>query len=260
MGYHLRYQSTDNIMLDSIVEESEQPKAVALMLHGINADKNEEGLFYHLSKALLNENCNSLRFDFRSHGFSEGKRNYVTIAGETEDFRKSLRKVEEKWNLPIIVIAASFGAVSFLNGYNDYYNTNIIGTVLLNPVLDLQATFLNSKFPHFSETFSLDNYKKIEKDSYIRLDGKLKIGYDFFKEVLTLKPYEKLKKIKGQVLLIHGDKDECVPISLSYKYLPWIENCEFVLIKNATHGFGRSSEESKVIFEICKWMNRIITD
>lgn len=210
------------------------------MLHGINADKDEEVFFCRLAKLLLKEKCDSLRFDFRSHGASGGKEGLTTIAGETEDFRKSLKKVQEKWNLPIVVIAASFGAVSYLNSYSVYNSADIRGTVLLNPVLDLQATFIDSRFPQFNETFSLDNYQKIKGDGYIRLDGKLKIGCAFFDEILSLKLYENLKKIKKPVLLIHGDKDECVPIELSYKYLPYIEKCEFISIKNANHGFGRS--------------------
>lgn len=258
MGYHVRYQSTDGIMLDAIAEESAMPKAMVLMLHGINADKEEEGLFRRLSKRLASERYNSFRFDFRSHGASGGKQGFVTIAGETEDYYASLEKIQQKWALPVIVVAASFGAVSFLNSYTKYTNDGVRGVVLLNPVLDLQATFLNSEFPQFREAFSQESFDKIKKNGYVMLDRRLKICKDFFEEIQTMKPYKSLYKIKEPVLLIHGERDVCVPIELSFKYTSKIEKCEFITIKNANHGFGRKVEEDKVISTICTWMKKVI--
>lgn len=254
MGYHVRYQSTDGIILDAIVEESDMPKAVVLMLHGINADKDEEGLFRRLSNRLTSENYNSFRFDFRSHGSSGGKQKFVTIAGETEDYHASLEKIKQKWSLPVVVVAASFGAVSFLNSYTKYTNDVVQGVVLLNPVLDLKATFLNSEFPQFKEAFSKDSFNKIEKNGYVMLDRKLKICMDFFEEIQTVRPYKNLSQIKVPVLLIHGEQDTCVPIELSSKYKSKIERCQFITIKDANHGFGRKVEENKVISTVCAWL------
>lgn len=258
MGYHVRYQSSDGIMLDAIAEESAVPKAVVLMLHGINADKDEEGLFRRLSKRLASEKYNSFRFDFRSHGASSGNQGFVTIAGETEDYYASLEKIQQKWALPVIVVAASFGAVSFLNSYTKYTNDSVRGVVLLNPVLDLQATFLNSEFPQFREVFSQESFDKIRENGYVMLDRRLKICKEFFEEIQTMKPYKSLFQIKVPVLLIHGEQDVCVPIELSFKYINEIEKCEFITIKNANHGFGRKAEEEKVVSSICDWLKQII--
>lgn len=258
MAYYVRYRSTDGIMLDAIAEESYTPRAVVLMLHGINSDKDEEGLFRRLSKILANEGYDSFRFDFRAHGNSEGKQKFVTIAGETEDYCTSLVKVQEKWSLPVIVVSASFGAVSFLNSYTNYRNDSVQGVVLLNPVLDLQSTFLNSEFPPFKEAFSQESFNEIKKKGYVKLDEKLKICKDFFEEIQTMKPYENLRKIKKPVLLIHGDHDSCVPVELSIKYMSKIEKCEFVTIKNANHGFGRREEEDKVISTVCAWLKHLV--
>lgn len=257
MGYHVSYQSTDGITLNAIAEESDKPKAVVLMLHGINADNDEEGLFRSLSRTLVNEGYNSFRFDFRAHGSSGGKQKFVTIAGETEDYCVSLKKVRQEWGLPVIVVAASFGAVSFLNSYTKYRNDTVQGVVLLNPVLDLQATFLNSKFPQFQKSFSQKSIDEIKRKGYVKLDGKLKICKDFFEEIQTMRPYENLPKINVPVLLIHGDKDVCVPIELSLNHISKIRECKLVTIKNANHGFERKEEESKVISTVCAWLKTV---
>lgn len=254
MSYHIRYNSSDNIVLDAIIHEQSDAKAVVLMLHGINSDKEEEGLYTKLSKVLLKEGLNVFRFDFRSHGFSTGKQKYVTISGETDDLIFTLEKIDEKWDLPIIVIAASFGAVSLLNSYKENLWKNIKGIILLNPVLDLQKTFLQSELLWPKQSFNEKAYKELESQGFFWLDNKLKIGKELMEEITYLKPYKNLSFIDVPILIIHGDKDQYVPYSLSKKYAANIQCCNFFTIEDADHGFEKENEQSEIFDIIRCWI------
>ena len=60
------------------------------MAHGINADKEEDGLFTELAHELAFNHCDSLTFDYRGHGESTGNQEKMTIEGETIDLKKSI--------------------------------------------------------------------------------------------------------------------------------------------------------------------------
>ena len=113
--YKISYKSSENVIIAANKIKSNNPNCMVIMAHGINADKEEDGLFTELAYKLALNNCDSLRFDYRGHGESTGSQQEMTIEGETIDLKKSIEYVKEKTDLPIILLSASFGAVSTLN-------------------------------------------------------------------------------------------------------------------------------------------------
>lgn len=53
---HINFGSSDYITLDAELRENHTAQATVLMLHGINSDKDEEGLFVRLSSDLPTKN------------------------------------------------------------------------------------------------------------------------------------------------------------------------------------------------------------
>lgn len=250
---HINFESSDYITLDAELRENYTAKAAVLMLHGINSDKDEEGLFVRLSSDLPNEEYNIFRFDFRCHGNSDNN-NQMTIQGETEDFLNALSFIIQRWNIPVYVVAASFGAVSLLNSVNYELFRYIKGVVLLNPVLDLQHTFFQSPFEWPKQSFNEDSYKKMEMQGYFLLDNGVHINVDLFNELVEKKPFLNLCQINVPVLLIHGDADTYVSYEKSLFYSKFIQKCDFVTVKNANHGFGNRIHEDYVRSTICSWI------
>lgn len=257
MDFCIQYNSSDGIILDAVIREHPLAKNSILMVHGINSDKNEEGLFVRLSEKLETHKYNILRFDFRCHGNSIGPIEYMTIKGETEDLINTIALAKEKWTKPIIIVAASFGAVAVLNSVSQALFRSVIGVVLLNPVLDLKATFLDSRFEWPRESFNEDAYRQLNEIGYFRLDGKLKIGQQLFDEIHHIKPYKNLAKIEIPVLIIHGNADRYVPYDISKNYSLTVRKCEFVTITGADHGFGNPEDERQAINSIQSWINRL---
>ncbi|MCI8444246.1 MAG: alpha/beta hydrolase [Clostridia bacterium] len=252
--YKINYKSSKDVTISAKRIKTENPKCIVIMAHGINADKEEDGLFTELAHELAFNHCDSLTFDYRGHGESTGNQEKMTIEGETIDLKKSIEYVKETTDLPIIVLAASFGAVSTLNYIKNENSSYISKLILLNPVLDLNATFIKPTLPWGKKNFHKEAFEKLEELGYIYLDETFKVGYRLLDEMKTIFPYKILEHISIPTLVIHGNKDTYVSYDISKKYSEVNQWCDFVTVNNSEHGFGRIEEKKYVIQTIIKWL------
>lgn len=231
------YKSMDGVKLCGVFTTPDVTKGYVLMAHGITMDKNEWNNFYgELSQELCERKFASLRFDFRAHGESEGNQRELTVIGELLDIKASIKKIQEKRNDKISIIATSFGAgPAILYTAQNPHKVNCL--ILLCPVLDYEATFLNPIVPWARESFNERGFKELEEKGFLLLDGVFEIGAKLVEEFRIIKPYEYLKKISCPVLTIHGDMDTMVPYEISKKYGSPNENSKFIALKGADHGF-----------------------
>jgi acetyl esterase/lipase len=91
---------------------------------------------------------------------------------------------------------------------------------------------------------------------------------DILKPPLTFDPklepdYSPVLHVTGKTpptLLIHGDKDELVPIEHSYKMMAALEKCrvvsKLVVVKDAKHGFSQKENVEIVMPAILDWFER----
>lgn len=238
------YKSLDGTQLCGIYTMPENPKGFVLMAHGITTDKNEWNNFYvEISHELCKRKFASFRFDFRAHGESEGSQKELTVIGELLDIKASIKKIMENWKGKISVIAMSFGAGPAI--LYTAQNPNIVNClILLCPVLDYEATFLNPIVPWAKESFNEKGFKDLEERGFLLLDGVFEIGAKMVEEFRIIKPYEYLKKITCPVLTIHGSADSMVPYKISKKYGHPNEHSKFITLKGADHGFLAHNDET----------------
>ena len=75
-------------------------------------------------------------------------------------------------------------------------------------------------------------------------------------------PVVKATAKAAPALLIHGDKDELVPIEHSTKFLAAMEKakapCKLVTIKGAAHGFSQKQNKETVLPEMTRWMEKYL--
>lgn len=90
MSFRVQYDSSDGVRIAALVRENRKAYISIVMLHGINADKDEDGFFIRLSKEFEEQKYNILRFDFRAHGDSSCPNGYMTIKGESDDLISTL--------------------------------------------------------------------------------------------------------------------------------------------------------------------------
>jgi uncharacterized protein len=237
------YASGDGLKLCGVYNLAIETKAFALMAHGITMDKNEwNNLHFRISQDLNEHNISTFRFDYRGHGESEGAMRDMTIVGEYLDAKSSVNEIEKKWKNRIAIIASSFGAGSSIL-YASLFPDKIACLILLNPVLDYNATFLNPEVDWAKESFNKKGYQHLEKNGYILLDGEHKLDAKLIAEFEIIRPFEILQTLKCPVLTIHGNEDSMVPYKISKKYGAPNKKSEFITIKDAEHGFIKWDDE-----------------
>lgn len=231
------YKSTDNIKLCGLLGKFSNDNSIIIMCHGINGNKDEIGSFAKLSNKLHSYGYNTFRFDFRSHGESQGIDYELTPLKELEDIYSTINYLKEQGFDRFIILGASFGAsiVSMIN-----YSTcsEIKGIILWYGALDYTRT--NGYF--------LNEHKEIaEKEGYYPLVSKrsgniLRLGKEFFNQINEIVPYNYLININKPILFVHGNKDETVPYELSKEVCNKCINSKISIIENGDHSFSKNEE------------------
>ena len=231
------YSSSNNIKLCGLLSKENNSKKIVVLCHGFSGDKREKKSFDALVEKLRENNLNSFRFDFRSHGESSGNEWEMTISGELDDLTASIELLKNKGYDEFVLLGASFGAgiVSLLD-YTQF--ENIKALVLWYGAFDF-------KDPR-NQTFSDDKWEIAKKDGYYTLLKKTgvtrKIGLNLFNEVNKFKPYENLNKLELPLLFVHGTIDTSVPPELSIETAAKCKNAKVELIEGGWHTFDNSKE------------------
>lgn len=228
---------------------------IAIVSHGFMAFQDT---VRHYAKALAEMGYVSYCFDFNGgcviKGKSDGKTTEMSVLTEVRDLEAVINYAETRPysnSEKIILMGCSQGGfVSALTASK--LNHKISKLILFYPALcipdDARAgKMIMAKFDpkHIPDTIKC---------------GPMKLGKCYVEDVIELNPYEEIKGFCGDVLLIHGTKDNIVPISYAEKaYDTYLKvgkennlsrNVFFHTIENGKHGF--SKKHDKIAIEYLK--------
>lgn len=235
--------TSDGLRLDSVRHEG-GPETVVLV-HGITADLDENGLFTALAPRLAAAGFTVLRFSFRGHGRSEGRPRDMTIAGELLDLRAAVGSVDG----PVSVVASSFGAVS---ATLSLASLPVRQVVLWQPVLDLRRTFLEPELPRGLALYS-DRTSLADK-GFLDIEGRFQLGAALFGEFAHLDPRGAFLSSAIPALVVHGSGDEHVSHAIARETALARPDTGWHPIAGAGHGFGDSAEEALDV--TVRWLRR----
>ena len=245
MGYNMEeklfYDSTNRIKLCGLLSKVNGGSSIAILCHGLKGNKTERGSFNKLVEILQQNSVNSFRFDFRGHGESSGNDFEMTPTKEVEDLNSTIKMLESKGYANFVLLGASFGA-SIVSLYNA--DDSVKGLILWYGAVDYSAT---AEDEHF---FSDEHMQIAKEKGYYEIISKrtgksFKLGYELFKEIKALRPYESLEKKDLPILFVHGTSDTMVPCSLSEKENKLCKNSSIVLIENGDHTFDNDPNALK---------------
>jgi esterase/lipase len=176
-----------------------------------------------------------LALEYSGHGKSSGKFINGNISKWTKETSQLIKKIVKKNK--IILIGSSMGAWISLNLFK-FFKKQIIGFLGIGSAPEFLDGLMWKKF-------SKKMKKEIKKNGIINLkhgDYEYPISLQLIKDgkknkVLNKKIYQKLN-----VTMIHGDKDESVPISYSRKVLKIFKKSKkkLVIVKNGDHSLSSS--------------------
>ncbi|MFI6743386.1 alpha/beta hydrolase [Nonomuraea sp. NPDC050451] len=244
----------DGVLLDAVLHEpAGEPKGMVVALHGITGDMEARGKFPRLADILVAAGCAMLRFSFRGHGRSGGTSADVTIAGEILDLRAALAYARSLGDLPLSLVATSFGAVSATLSLPDLEG-RLAGLVLWCPVLDLRHTFLEPQLPWGRANFGPQQQRRMLASGTLLIDGRFAIGRPLWEEFALRRPLDELLSSSVPTLIVHGDQDSYVSYEVARAASRERVACEFRTIIGAEHGFDTREREDEAILATADWL------
>ena len=179
-------------------------------------------------------------FDFRGGSVvesrSDGENVGMSVMTEVSDLEAVLTEAEG-WDFvdpdQIFLLGGSQGAVvSAVTGCRNA--DRIAGMMLMYPPLTIPDDM--------RERFKTEDSIPEEFDMF---GGWIHVGRNYASDVWDLDVYEELASYQGDVLLMHGDRDSSVDLSVSEKAAGIIPHCEFYTIAGGGHEFlGDQFEEA----------------
>ena len=215
-----------------------------VFLHGFMSDLEGDK-----PKALLNfakkNKINFLGLEYSGHGKSSGK----FIMGNISKWSYETTKIVKKYanNKKIIFIGSSMGAWISLKQFKIFKN-QVIGFLGIGSAPEFLENIMWKKFS-----------KKMKKETAEKGIYNLKHGdyeypitYQLIKDGRKNKVLNKKINLKIKVTMIHGEKDEAVPVSFSRKVLRLFPNAEkkLIIVKNGDHSLSNKKGIKLILKEL----------
>lgn len=215
---------------------------IICIFHGFTGNKMEPHfIFVKLSRMLEAKGIASIRFDFAGSGESDGDFVGMTISHELEeakdilDYAKSLDFVDTS-KIGLLGLSMGGAVASMLAGGR---TEDIHSLCLWAPAGNMEELVTRG---HSEEDINV-----LRKSGYWDIGGLL-LGAGFLDDVLSLDIYAKAAAYNKNVLILHGNKDQTVPISASEKYLEIYETRAVLhTIEGGDHTFNKKAWEEEVL-------------
>ncbi|HSD99079.1 MAG TPA: alpha/beta fold hydrolase [Patescibacteria group bacterium] len=235
---HILLQTPDGFDLDSNYYKGTNGIGI-VFCHGLRWYKEGEEPFVKAAEKLHEKGFSTLLFDFRGHGKSSGdSAEDFTITGQLTDIDVAVQFLKDEGCQTIYLAGASFGASAAV-----LYATShpeITRLLLSNPALDYDRTVTK----HFAPQLHL-----LESQGFIESGSKkFRLGKKLFEELQQFTPYKELEKYKGDLFIVHGDKDQRVAHQPVVEIFEKLTNPrkKFSLILGADHGFHEEPYTTQV--------------
>ena len=219
-------------------------KLFVVFLHGFMSDL-EGSKPKAFMKFCKKKGIGFLGLEYSGHGKSSGEFTKGNITSWTKDAKFLIKKIVNKNNF--ILIGSSMGAWISLNVFKDF-NKQICGFLGIGSAPEFLEKLMWNKFN-----------KKIKKEIITKKlyylkhgDYEYPITYQLIKDGRKNKVLKKMIHSKIQITMIHGKKDEVVPVVFSKKILKIFKNSKkkLVLIPNGDHSLSSNKNLKKIIKEL----------
>ena len=223
-----------------------------LFLHGfmsdLEGDKPKAFIKYCKKKKL-----GFLGIEYSGHGKSSGKFTKGNISKWSKEVSILIKKIIKKNNF--IIVGSSMGSWLALNQFKNFFK-QIKGFIGIGSAPEFLERLMWKKF-----TKKMKN-ETIKKGIYFLKYGSYEypISYQLIKDGRKNKVFEKKIKSSIPITMIHGSKDEVVPIIFSKKILKLFlkGKKKLVIIRNGDHSLSSKKNLKKIIFELNKTFSHII--
>ena len=193
-----------------------------------------------------------LAIEYSGHGKSSGEFTKGNITEWSNDAKNSIRKIVKKNKF--ILIGSSMGAWISLNQFK-YFKKQILGFVGIGSAPEFLERLMWRKFTKKMKkeikTKGIITIKHGQSSSKNKLN-EYPITFQLIKDGRKNKIISKKIRSKIKLTMVHGSKDDVVPLSFSRKVLSIFPNArrKLVIIKNGDHSLSNTAPLKKIIKEL----------
>jgi len=226
-----------------------------LMCHGFMGDRIESHfIFVKMARRLANAGYIVMRFDFRGSGESEGEFSDVTIPAEVDDARVALAwlrgqpEVDPK-RVSLLGLSLGGAIAATLAGEDGNIAALVLWSALAEPSVFVAQGIAQAD----SHPAPLG----VQPSSSFDLGGHL-VGEGFRKTAGDVKPLESIRNYVGNLLILHGTRDEVIPPSEAERYQQALgkEHASLHWIEGADHTYSADMWEKEVFDLTVNWLDR----
>ena len=223
-----------------------------VFLHGFMSDLTGDKP-KTLQKYCRKKKIGFLGLEYSGHGKSSGKFTNGNISKWTKETQIIIKKIVKKNDF--ILVGSSMGSWLSLNQFK-YFQKQIKGFMGIGSAPEFLERLMWKKFT-----------KKMKQEIIIKGIYNLKHGdyeypitYQLIKDGRKNKVFQKRFLAKINVTMIHGKKDEVVPVVYSRKILRLFKKAEkkLVIIKNGNHSLTNKKNLKKITLELDKIVSNVI--
>ncbi len=220
-----------------------------VFLHGFMSDLEGEKPKVFQKYAKKNK-LGFIAIEYSGHGKSSGEFTKGNISKWTNETRLMIKKTVKKNNF--ILVGSSMGAWISLNQFK-YFKNQITGFMGIGSAPEFLERIMWKKFTKKMR----DETKK--KGLYNLKHGgyEYPISYQLIKDGRQNKVLHKKISLKIPVTMLHGSKDDTVPVIYSKKILKLFNNANkrLIIIKNGDHSLFNKRLQKKIIKELSLIIN-----
>ncbi len=226
------------------IDNNFKKKLYIVFLHGFMSDIEGKKPQTLLSFAKKNK-LGFLAPEYFGHGKSSGKFTQGNISLWTNDAKVSIKKIVKKNNF--ILIGSSMGAWIGLNQFK-YYKKQIKGFIGIGSAPEFLTKLMWNKFPKKIKSELIIKGKTIIKSG----DYEYPITYQLVKDGRKNKVLNKKINSKIKVTMIHGKKDEVVPVNFSRLVLSLFKSAKkrLNIVRNGDHSLSNPRQLKIIIKEL----------
>ena len=223
-----------------------------IFLHGFMSDLEGDKPKTFL-KYCKKQKLGFLGLEYSGHGKSSGKFIHGNISKWSKEIQITIKKIVKKNNF--ILVGSSMGSWLSLNQFK-YFKKQIKGFLGIGSAPEFLERLMWKKFT-----------KKMKKETIKKKIYNLKhgdyeypISYQLIKDGRKNKVLNKKINSKIQVTMIHGRKDEVVPVVYSRKVLSLFSKAKkkLIIFNNGDHSLSSKKNLKKIITELDKIVSNVI--
>ena len=223
-----------------------------IFLHGFMSDLEGDKPKTFL-KYCKKQKLGFLGLEYSGHGKSSGKFTHGNISKWSKEIQITIKKIVKKNNF--ILVGSSMGSWLSLNQFK-YFKKQIKGFLGIGSAPEFLERLMWKKFT-----------KKMKKETIKKKIYNLKhgdyeypISYQLIKDGRKNKVLNKKINSKIQVTMIHGRKDEVVPVVYSRRVLSVFSKAKkkLLIFNNGDHSLSSKKNLKKIITELDKIVSNVI--